>query len=86
MPGCVTVHLFRDHKSSHSGPHQNYFEVEAICENPNTAVGQNVMVEIVTGQCYYASTESAHFYTGWKSPSRMHIEEVRMSKSVDAGT
>ena len=59
--------------------------MEAICQNPNAAVGVNVKVEIVTGQCYYSQTEPAHFYTGWNSPSRMHIEEVRMSKSVDAG-
>jgi len=64
---------------------KNGFVVEAICENPNAGVGINIRVEIVTGQCYYSQTEPAHFHTGWSSPSRMHIEEVRMSKSVDAG-
>ena len=59
--------------------------MEAICELSDAAIGENTRIEIVTGQCHYPQHEPAHFNTGWKSALRMHIEEVRMSKHIEAG-
>ena len=53
-----------------------------MCEN--IGAGDHT-VRIRTTQCVYTKTEPANYYTGWKSYSRMHIEEVRQSARLDAG-
>ena len=53
-----------------------------MCEN--IGAGDHT-VKIRTTQCFHPPTEHASYQTGWKSYSRMHIEEVRQSARLDAG-
>ena len=53
-----------------------------MCENIGTG---DHTVRIRTTKCFDDETESGDYYTGWKSYSRMHIEEVRPSARLDAG-
>ena len=54
--------------------------VEAVCEN--IGAGDH-SVKIRTTRC--GSYNPGDYNTGWKSYSRMHIEEVRQSARLDAG-
>ena len=54
-----------------------------MCEN--IGAGDHT-VKIKTTQCFHPATEHASYQTGWTSYSRMHIEEVRQSARLDAGT
>ena len=54
--------------------------VEAVCEN--IGAGDH-SVKIRTTQC--KKYNLAYYTTGWKSYSRIHIEEVREYARLDAG-
>ena len=55
--------------------------VEAVCES--IGAGDHT-VKIRTTQCN-VHDDTGNYYTGWKSYSRIHIEEVRQSTRLDAG-
>jgi len=59
----------------------SFFVVEGLC----TGILSGTLLIEVTAEAKGTAALPANAQTGWNSVTRMHVEEVRMSHSVEAG-